>query len=551
MPQIARLIGGAGTGKTTESLRIMDGVLERVHDPHLIGFVSFTRAARREASSRAADRFGMKPQKLETEGWFKTHHAICYKQLGVGKELITDNAESKAWIRNNVDEDAAQVIDDSADMAEAFAGKATDADKALAIWGEARNRLEPLENAWGRAEATSERTPSYLDVEEIVQRYEQAKRLDGRVDFTDILARFSGWHLAVRGGAEKCEPDGEVPAVPCWFFDEAQDNSALTDAVARRLISHDDCEYAYVVGDFFQSIYGFGGASPHYFMGWDVSKERTMPKSYRCPPAILDVGEEILRDCTDYWDRGIQPADHEGVVDTAEMGRGIVADVDPAESWLLLARTNLLARKWGRLLDASGVPWTPTRGGGGWAAPRRNAAIRGLMAIQAGAPIDGAVWLDILKYVPSRFEGQETIVRGTKTDFAGCDADEAEDEWPFLLPDSLHEVGATKAFVVFARAGAWMQWIPKSREYVAAVGRWGEEAIQAANVRVGTIHSVKGSEADNVAVLTTLNEATVKGMRTDAGTDEELRVWYVAATRARRRLIWVRENTRYRKRVPA
>lgn len=172
------------------------------------------------------------------------------------------------------------------------------------------------------------------------------------------------------------------------------------------------------------------------------------------------------------------------------------------------------------------------------------------MAIQAGAPIDGAVWLDILKYVPSKFEGQETIIRGTKTDFSSWDADEAEDEWPFLLPDSLHEVGATSAFVAAARAGTWKQWIPRSTEYVAAVARWGEEAIQAANVRVGTIHSVKGAEADNVAVLTTLNEATVRGMRAGPGADEELRVWYVAATRARRRLIWVRENTRYRKRVP-
>jgi hypothetical protein len=40
----------------------MDLAIEKdIHDPHLIGFVSFTRAARREAASRAADRFGLKP----------------------------------------------------------------------------------------------------------------------------------------------------------------------------------------------------------------------------------------------------------------------------------------------------------------------------------------------------------------------------------------------------------------------------------------------------------------------------------------------------------
>ena len=37
---IARLIGGAGTGKTTELLRIMEGALEHFnHDPMMLGFL--------------------------------------------------------------------------------------------------------------------------------------------------------------------------------------------------------------------------------------------------------------------------------------------------------------------------------------------------------------------------------------------------------------------------------------------------------------------------------------------------------------------------------
>ena len=45
MPTIARLIGGAGTGKTTELMRILDGVLQQGIDPLQVGFVSFTKAA--------------------------------------------------------------------------------------------------------------------------------------------------------------------------------------------------------------------------------------------------------------------------------------------------------------------------------------------------------------------------------------------------------------------------------------------------------------------------------------------------------------------------
>lgn len=549
MPQVARLIGGAGTGKTTELLRIMDGVLQRVHDPFNIGFVSFTRAARREASNRAGDAFNVKPQKLENDGWFRTLHSVCFKQLGVARnEMISDDVESQAWIAEALGEEVHDTSE-SPDLADVFHGATTDSDKALAIWGQARNRLESLETAWLRAVGVDRRCPDYEDIEATVKRYEQAKRLDGRIDFTDILARYAGWYCTT-DGAEPCDPDGEVPDVPCWFFDEAQDNSALTDAVARRLISHDGCEFAYVVGDYFQSIYSFGGASPTHFMGWPVAKERTMPKSYRCPPAIHDVGEEILRECSDYWDRGIQAADHEGDVEASLMGKRIAHEVDPNESWLLLARTNLLARKWGRLLDASGVPWTPTRGNGGWAAPSRNAATRALMALQAGAPISGGDWCEILKFAPSRYQDEQIIERGTKIEWKSYNAEDMADEYPWLVPEDLGMVGATPEFYSHVKAGDWYRWIPKSAEYADAVAKWGDEAIQAGKVKVGTIHSVKGSEADNVAVLTSLTHQSVASMKTDEGRDEEHRVWYVAGTRAKKRLIWVRENARYRKKVP-
>ena len=53
--QVARLIGGAGTGKTSELLNIMKAVMSEIgNDPSAIGFASFTRAARAEMVERAA-----------------------------------------------------------------------------------------------------------------------------------------------------------------------------------------------------------------------------------------------------------------------------------------------------------------------------------------------------------------------------------------------------------------------------------------------------------------------------------------------------------------
>ena len=75
-----------------------------------------------------------------------------------------------------------------------------------------------------------------------------------------------------------------------WLFDEQQDASPLLDAVCRRLVSAPSVRWCYVVGDPFQAIYGFAGSSAECFLGWPVAKERIMPKSYRCPKPILELG---------------------------------------------------------------------------------------------------------------------------------------------------------------------------------------------------------------------------------------------------------------------
>lgn len=62
MVQCARVIGGAGTGKTSMMLDIMEKAMERpevARNPYALGFSSFTRAARSEAASRAAAAWGV------------------------------------------------------------------------------------------------------------------------------------------------------------------------------------------------------------------------------------------------------------------------------------------------------------------------------------------------------------------------------------------------------------------------------------------------------------------------------------------------------------
>ncbi|MEM1063529.1 MAG: UvrD-helicase domain-containing protein, partial [Planctomycetota bacterium] len=88
---VGKYIGGAGTGKTTTLVNTMSDLCERlVLSPHEIGFVSFTRAARSEAADRVASRFGLDAEDLTRNGWFRTLHSVCCKQLGVGEQLAAD-----------------------------------------------------------------------------------------------------------------------------------------------------------------------------------------------------------------------------------------------------------------------------------------------------------------------------------------------------------------------------------------------------------------------------------------------------------------------------
>ena len=105
--------------------------------------------------------------------------------------------------------------------------------------------------------AVDDNIPDFASVVRISERYEAAKNMDGKADFSDILMRFAGLGMNPREGLYEKTPEGELPEVGAWLFDEQQDASPLLDRVCKRLVSAPSVRWAYVVGDPFQAIYGF------------------------------------------------------------------------------------------------------------------------------------------------------------------------------------------------------------------------------------------------------------------------------------------------------
>lgn len=547
MPEYSLIYGGAGTGKTSHLMSIMDKVIEAgVVDPYQIGFMTFTRAARAEASSRAALRLGMKQTDLEQHGWFRTVHSICYRQLAPGKSLLADDAESRKWVKEAIQEDVGAAAGDE-DSATPFSAR-TPAQAVLGVWDSSRNRMLPFAAVLAEYNQVSDNPLGEKYAGGIVERYEQMKRLDGRCDFTDLLGRFSGWSFKLDGPAE-VRLDGEVPSLEVVFADEQQDSSKLQNAVLRRLTAN--TRWVYLCGDPFQNIYRWAGADHTLLKSWPVPESRTriLQQTFRCPKDILDIGEGILRECSDYWDRGIRPAEHEGHVSSDWLQGAWTERLDPREKWLVLARTNRIALQVATRLTSESIPWVTTDGGGGWHAPKRNVAFGALTALQEGYPITVEEWQKVIDYLPSKSGGTELLTRGTKKRFEKWDGEK------FDLMDlaGLIAWGASENLQGVIGSGKWASLIEKGDLYVDARQRWGWESVHEPQIKIGTIHSAKGMEADNVALVSTTS-ANVDRQQdsSEEAFNEERRVEYVAVTRARKRLLILNDPRRsHRMRIQA
>ena len=86
---------GAGTGKTTTLLNLVDQFIKDGIRPRQIGYFSFTKKAATEAADRAADKFGL--DKENDLPFFRTLHSYAFNQLGMTKEKMMGPEDYKEF----------------------------------------------------------------------------------------------------------------------------------------------------------------------------------------------------------------------------------------------------------------------------------------------------------------------------------------------------------------------------------------------------------------------------------------------------------------------
>lgn len=533
--------GPPGTGKTHTATEWIARQVQEGARPEAVAFVSFTKAACEEARSRLAGRLDLYPWELE---YCATIHALCLRQLAVsGRDWLAEGARLKGFAElggwDLVAKKRHPMTDDLDEISESQGADAP----LLEVWNFGRARR--IDDPDAAFRAYEEYDPDgglridYRRFLQFVHEYEGWKQASFLKDFTDILIE------AVRMG----RPLAASVAV----VDEAQDMTPLLWAAADVLFAETPIRACLADDD--QSIYTFQGASPELFNERPAAAVHQLRQSRRLPRRIAEHAARVIGQNRNRVPKELRPvtpeiirarADRpEGPATQAEL-EGSVAriaglsqvDLHNGQTWMLLCRNWLFVPEVVRWLEDEGIPYrVPGDYYSPWSDKGPLKAARAMYALSVpDGKITGAELAALVdktrtetKHTPGAWQhgAKARLSRWIEENPGGAVSllDLAAlglTEWAFERI-ALRDLGLLQGGISDRDLGAY--------QAAQRRGTWD----QAPRVLVSTIHGVKGQEADNVVALASATRMPVRNLDHPERREEEIRLAYVAITRARQR----------------
>lgn len=343
------------------------------------------------------------------------------------------------------------------------------------------------------------------------------------------------------GMVERTLAMGLAPKIKILFVDEAQDLTPLQYAVAMKWA--DVAESTTFGGDSDQCIYRFSGSVPEKFIELPHQWNKHLDQSYRVSPAVHAYGEEIVKRIANRENTTYKPTDEYGPGTVYSVAR---PDLSLEGEHMIICRCNFHVNRWIRWLTKRGLLWKNEYrpGNKGWNPIETLSleVVRTFYALLAGQEIS---ILDLQKMV-RKMMASRTLVRGAKKEILGlptvgevggrllkhkCDIDDLVDLG--FLPTFIDSLSTIQVDDIFRLTGQVAPVIKKLPRDITRL----EETLAGIRVTVGTIHSIKGGEADHVWLDVGTAGVILREMRaSQAAVFDEHRVAYVAATRARKTL---------------
>jgi DNA helicase-2/ATP-dependent DNA helicase PcrA len=564
---VTRLFGGPGSGKTTALLDRVEELLDSGVEVRDLLLVSYTRAAAAEVRERLAERLDRTPRSLR--GNVCTMHSKAYDLLNLSRGDVVDEDHKEAFC----EEYGIEYEDEYKSGSRRTARSTAIGNKIIATsqwlqrtrrdvgdwydvpfqWDEESVRLPP--DIDDNAQEGNKYTPTWpsdddrTSVPETIRAWRAYKGEEGVVGFADMLERVKERSL--------------LPGVDHLVIDEFQDITKLQFDVYEEWKPH--MENVLIAGDDDQVVYSWQGADPQLLLQ-EGGENVILDNSYRLPSKILRVVQRAVSHIDERQEKNLSPRTEGGEVELIrdpslfDLARNVQATVDDEGSVMVLFRARYQMFDFIDEFVGMGIPFQVMTDGRMWT-DRLADYVSAIESIEADEQIDGLEarrLADML--VDSAFSSNERDELFSLID----DREEASDTDDLrelsIEPDEVRDIAP---FVPGPGSAADMvRKVTSVQEKSLRAYFVGEyRDVPHDRVRVGTIHSAKGREADHVFVGTDLTEKVVEQMSATADpenvpagvdfsrttdpvpvlTDNERRVFYVGMSRARERLV-VMEN---------
>lgn len=548
---MALLAAAPGSGKTTVAVCRAARLLEEGTSPGRILTLTFGRRSREDLAARFAALF----PEWETPR-VSTLHAMSLRILRegaarAGRELFGVLADPAPTVRRLLRQQ----------------GIAAPSEETLLA---ACSALERETSDPGAAAESAD-----FDLARLARDYAREKREKRLMDFADM--QVYALRLLTQDEAQRSLWQGRLDYVQ---VDEAQDTSPVQQKLAALLAG--GCGNLLCIGDADQSIYGFRGAAPDFLNEFERTfpgaRVLTLPVNFRSRPEIVEGAGRVIRwnaDRRDLRMRAARPAggavERAALADWGEQAAYVcrrAQDLAPGRTLGVLYRNNDSAAPLCDALLRAQIPFALSREGGGerlFGSAGRDLQdlarlvldpadaqafdrVRGLLlgaapraCIQRARSVPGDRFQALLAQgsLPAKAAERLRAAQARLASLRGKPAPEVLDALCRAHGLGDHRCDGLRAL---AREEADLRRLLLRAE--ALPGLVEAQGAQAAGARVflSTIHAAKGLEYDEVVlvdamegVLPPRGSGAARVPETRAQLEEETRLMYVAATRARER----------------
>lgn len=501
-------VGPPGTGKTESLITKVKELMKSGIDPKEIAYISFTNIAADEARDRAIKTFPNIPEKNFEN--FKTLHSLCYNNVPELRDNIMTDADYAAMgnaIPISWRDFQSGIVWETPNDKE---GNLKTSNPYLASIQISTVKKIPVMEYFDSQKLDTRIKRSILQA--IDEEYTRYKKENYLFDYNDFLKKF-------------CElPPGLTPQFKILIVDECQDLSALQWDCIKKLLAESGVEEVYFAGDDDQAIYEWAGADVDQFRSLTEQCDEVieLQSSHRVPKWPHALAEKIITKDKGRIKKMYLPAEKPGQIIVKfrfqEMIGSIKQWVEKNESVLILCSFKKPLMEAEISLRNAGLRFDSARSSG-----LKESLVEAITTWerwnQEGKTLSGAQVKEIYKYL----ETGTAVERGYKT---GAKA-----------PDDLEEYTIEQCIDSFGLLvrGPWYECLSKmsdeDKQYMRQIEESGRSLTDSALIRVSTISTIKGAEADHVIIFSDIPYPEVLQLQRGGG--EVHRKFYVAVTRTK------------------